>query len=77
MDERLRLVFGEVFSVSADDFTESLSPEDVPNWDSFGHIRLVTAIEVAFGVRFEDAEVMEMVDVPAIREILQRRVLAA
>jgi acyl carrier protein len=32
----------------------------VPGWDSLNHIRVITAVEDAFGVRFKSQEVMRL-----------------
>lgn len=64
---RLGGVFDDVF-----EYDGSLGPgitsDDVEEWDSIGHIRLVLACEQEFGVSFKPGEVMglknlgEMVD---------------
>jgi len=70
MDDRLRKVFSEVFAVRAEDFSDRLSPDDVQNWDSLGHLRLVMALQDEFGVEFDVEEVMQMQDIARIRERL-------
>lgn len=53
-----------VQSIMADTFDEDdlvITPEttaaDVEEWDSLSHIRLVVAIERAFGIKFSNAEI--------------------
>ena len=40
-------------------------------WDSVGHMQLVTAIEVTFGITIDAEDVVEMSDYPAIRRVLR------
>lgn len=37
--------------------TPALKATDVAGWDSLAHVRLILAVEKAFGVRFKAAEV--------------------
>ena len=37
--------------------TPALTANDVDGWDSLAHVRLMLAVEQAFGVRFKAAEV--------------------
>jgi acyl carrier protein len=57
---KLTQVFHDVF----DDDTIIVSPEltadDVDEWDSLTHIRLVMAIEKSFGLKFSAAEVEQL-----------------
>jgi acyl carrier protein len=40
--------------------------EDVPNWDSFGYINFIVAVETEFGVKFSVADVESFENVGAI-----------
>lgn len=37
--------------------TDATAANDVEEWDSLSHVRLIVAVEQAFGVRFTNAEV--------------------
>ena len=60
---RLTKVFWDVF----DDESIVLAPEttaqDVPEWDSFAHIRLIVATEKAFSIRFTTSEINNLKNV--------------
>jgi acyl carrier protein len=72
-DATLQRVVSEVFQMPAGDVTDELSPDTLDDWDSLSHLRLVSALEEAFGVKFENAEIMDMTTVGAIREIVSRK----
>lgn len=72
-DTTLQRVVSEVFQMPADEVTDELSPDTLDDWDSLSHLRLVSALEEAFGVKFENAEIMDMTTVGAIREIVSRK----
>jgi acyl carrier protein len=46
----------------------------VPGWDSLSHIRVLTAIEDAFGIRFKSNEVMRLKNVGELDALVQRKV---
>lgn len=47
-ETRLKTVFAEVFGISENSISPETSPENLDEWDSFGHMRLVMAIEKEF-----------------------------
>jgi acyl carrier protein len=53
-----RDVFGEEQIVLADDMTA----DDIPGWDSLGHLNLIIAIEKRFGIKFATAEIARLKD---------------
>ena len=57
-------ILGKVTDIMRDVFdeeglvvTDATTASDVAEWDSTNHVRLMVAIEAAFGVRFETAEI--------------------
>jgi acyl carrier protein len=77
LESSLHSVVAEVFRVPVAEVTDELSPDTLDDWDSLSHLRLVTALEEAFDVKFENAEIMDMASVGAIREMLERKTPAA
>lgn len=69
--QRLANIFDEAFGLDPDQFSLDAAPEDVPNWDSVGHMNLVMQLEKEFGQQFEVDEIMEMSSPAKIVEILQ------
>ncbi len=57
--EDLREVFEDVFDDEVD-VQESLTADQVEDWDSLSHIRLVSSVEEHFQVRFSAAEVSQL-----------------
>jgi acyl carrier protein len=73
MHARLQQVFVELFKVSPDQVTDSLSFQDVKGWDSLGHLSLIQSLEEMFSVSFEDGDLTEMDTVAAIKRVLELR----
>ena len=41
--------------------------DDIPEWDSFKHILLLTKIEKEFNIKFEVSDFIEMRSIPIIK----------
>ncbi len=73
MSERVANVFQKAFGLDINSFSSNLVPEEVPNWDSIGHMNLVMYLEQEFDQRFEVDEIMEMSSPAKILEILKSK----
>lgn len=71
--ERLTDIFHDVF----DDDDIVLSPEmtadDIDDWDSLSHIRLIVSVEKAFGISFSSAEVADVANVGEFVSLIERK----
>lgn len=70
----LRRIFADVFSLDASSVAPDMSPETVDEWDSFGHMRLVTAVEHELGVRFRMDQVVQIDSFEALRRTVAEAV---
>ena len=65
-------IFDEVF-----EYEGTLSPDttsdDVEEWDSLGHIRLVLAVESKFGVRFQPSEVVGLKNLGELADLVAQK----
>lgn len=68
--EKLQKIFQRIFAFANGGLSHTTCPEDIPQWDSIGHMHMVSAVEKEFGIRFELNETMEMDDVGKILQIL-------
>jgi len=56
-------VFQEVLDIDDLVLTRETTADQVDGWDSLAHVRIVIAIEQAFGIRFDTAEVAGLTNV--------------
>jgi acyl carrier protein len=54
---RLTNVFREVFDDESIAITPAMTADDIDEWDSLSHIRLVLSVEKEFGAKFSAAEI--------------------
>lgn len=60
---RLTDIFHDVFDNDDIELTPDMTAEDVDEWDSLSHIRLIVAAEKEFGVSFSSSEVANLENV--------------
>ena len=62
MEQKIKEIMADVLEVSIDEITEDASAHSIATWDSLRHLNLILALEKAYGIRFEDAEIPAMIN---------------
>lgn len=57
---KLVQIFSDIIGIEPELINESLTPGDIPSWDSFQHLNLVVAIEEEFNIFLEADEIEQM-----------------
>lgn len=61
--DKLREIASTIIDISPDSIKMDSKQEDIPEWDSLTHLRLIMAVEEAFMVKFS------MIEIPKYRTI--------
>jgi acyl carrier protein len=61
--QKLAGIFQNVFDDDSIEVRPELTADDVEEWDSLSHIRLVLTVEKAFGVKFSASEIGKLKNV--------------
>jgi acyl carrier protein len=70
---KLTAIFHDVFDDESIVVTPELTADDVDEWDSLAHIRLVLAIEKKFNLKFSAAEVGRLKNVGEFVALIQSK----
>lgn len=70
--EKYNEVFKENLSVDDEALNETLIYQSVPDWDSVGHMGLVSALEEAFDIMMETDDIIEFNSYLKGKEILKK-----
>jgi acyl carrier protein len=73
LEDRIREVMSGVLELDPDAIGAEFGRDDTPLWDSLNHLRLITALEEAFGIRFDMREVSRMERFEAIQHAVVER----
>lgn len=73
VEDRIREVMAGVLEVEPGAIDADFGRDDAPLWDSLNHLRLITALEEAFGIRFEMREVARLERFQSIQQAVAER----
>ena len=71
--EELQSVFIDVFDDEDLTISNSMSSDDIEDWDSLNHIALVLSIEKCFNIRFMTGEVISLKNVGEMIQLLEEK----
>jgi acyl carrier protein len=74
---KVQAAFHQAFGIDPQTVSFETAPDDVPGWDSAGHLFLVSNLEQALGVSLDVDDVMEMENVRDIVRILKAKLQQA
>ena len=71
MDDRIRAIMAEVLRLPVDRVGADTAMGAVPNWDSTAHMRMMIALEDAFGIDLDESRMVEMTSFTRIRDAVR------
>jgi acyl carrier protein len=75
--EQVRDIMQDVFDLDDLTITPATTAEDVEEWDSLSHIRLVVAIERKFKIRFNNAEIAGLQNIGDLVQAIDAKTIKA
>lgn len=73
IEERLNRVFKTVFDNESIEINPELTADDVDEWDSLSHINLMIAIELEFGIEFDQSEIQNFANVSELMTSIEEK----
>jgi acyl carrier protein len=71
MNIKLAEIAAEIFFLDEDEVKHELTPDDVDLWDSLNHLRLITAVELEFGVKFSMNDIQSIDSISRLDELVE------
>jgi len=71
-ENRLNEIFSKVFLIELDQINDELSRKDVEEWDSMGHLMLISEVESTFGVFISDEDMTKIKTLGDIKKVLRK-----
>ena len=68
--EKYKKIFIESLSIDNKDFNEDLKYNEIPEWDSIGHMTLMSGLEDAFKISIETDDIVDFSSYKKGMEIL-------
>jgi acyl carrier protein len=66
-ESRFKSTIVSLLGIQEEQYRPDLKMEDVPSWDSVGHLSLIFGLEEAFGVKFEMERILQLDSLEKIR----------
>lgn len=73
VSEKIKEVVATVCETEVSSVTEESTIGDFPQWDSMGHLTILSNVEEAFDINFEPEEMMDLEDVHDIIEAVEEK----
>jgi acyl carrier protein len=71
-EQKLVEIFSGSLGVAAENITDDLKYNEIPEWDSIGHMSLVTEVESTFDIMLDTSDIINMSSVRIAKEILAK-----
>ncbi len=70
----VRETMADVFDIDDLEVSGTTTADDIEEWDSLSHIRLIVAIERKFGIKFKNSEIAALMNVGDLVNLIDARV---
>ena len=70
--EKYQTIFIKSLSIDEKKFTENLKYNEIPEWDSIGHMTLMSGLEEGFSITMETDDIVEFSSYKKGIEILKK-----
>ncbi|TRZ53863.1 acyl carrier protein [bacterium] len=71
--EKFNEIACEMFNLSPKEIKDSLTPKDVPDWDSMNYLLFISSLEKHFNVSFTMDEVLNAQSLGDVRFVLKAK----
>jgi len=71
-ENRLKEIVAKVFLIDENEVDDKLSRKDVEEWDSMGHLMLISEVEAAYGVFVPDEDITGIKTVGDVKKVLRK-----
>jgi len=72
VNEKLTELVSELFDIDPSVVSDELTPEDVDQWDSLNHLRLVTAVEQEFEIKLSTSDIESITSLAVLRALIEQ-----
>jgi acyl carrier protein len=70
MNDKIVEVMSEVFEVSPEEITKQSSQDNIENWDSLHHVKMIVMLEKKFDISIPDEKVGNMISYKIIESVI-------
>ena len=68
--QKIKNIYMELFKLEDKDVVDDLSYNEIPQWDSTGHMALIAEIEEVFDIMLDTEDILDMSSFAKAKEII-------
>ena len=68
-------IIADILDIDEDQISNNFSPENCDSWDSMNNLRMITALEKAFKIKFSMEEISSMTNMEDISAMISQKSL--
>jgi acyl carrier protein len=76
ISDRLKAVLLRELKLDDFAFDDATTANQVPGWDSLSHVRVITAVETEYGIRFRPLEIVRLRSVGDLQAAIERKLVS-
>jgi|LakMenEpi03Aug12_release.lakeMendotaPanAssembly.Ray.scaffolds.fasta_scaffold1629752_1 acyl carrier protein len=73
LEQKVIKIIAESLEVNEDQLSEDTAIGDIPEWNSLGHIVIISSLEKEFSINFDPEIIMDLEDVSDIVAAIEER----
>ncbi len=73
ISEKLKKVVLAQLELDDWDLRDETTADQVPGWDSLSHVRVISAVEDAFGIRFQTSEIVRLSNLGKLQALIEKK----
>ena len=74
MNDRVEAIIRDVFQLDQNHPLDDVSPGSIPQWDSLGHVALISTVEKELGIQFSPEEIAQIDSIESLKNIVDTHV---
>lgn len=71
--ERLKKTILKALDLEEYDIQAGTAAHEVPGWDSLSHINVILAVEMEYGIRFKNVEVLKLKNIGDLQKLVDSK----
>jgi acyl carrier protein len=71
-ENKIKKIVSKILLIEESKVVDQLSRKDIETWDSLSHLMLINEVESAFGVTFNDDDIVEINTIGILKEKIKR-----
>ena len=71
-NEKFINILSEILKIETNEIKNDITPDDIENWNSINHLKLVARFEELFNIEIDSEDIAEMDSFGAIQDILKK-----